>query len=145
MSQSEFPSLAASVVPNNIADEILSTDVVEVDCISDFKENAVLTLAKCKDDTIGELYVPVNFIPVEVYGFIAAWDSANSTTTSQSDGMELDVASVPSLQTMFEPARCLSELGPPKRFYRTFWRSAARRILALTSKGSLKADAESST
>ena len=145
MAQSDFASLAASV-QEKIADEMLITNVVEVDCISKIKENAVLTLAKCKDEkTAEEFYVPVNFIPVEVYAFIAAWDTANSTSTSQSDGMELDGASEPSSQTIFDPPRCLSELGPPKRFYRTFWRSAARRILALSSRGPLKADTESSS
>ena len=29
----------------------------------------------------------------------------------------------------YEPVRLSSSTGPPKRFYRTFWRSVARRVL----------------
>jgi hypothetical protein len=47
-----------------------------------------------------------------------------------SNRMELDA--VPVYQDMFEPSRRLQEFSPPKRFYRTFWRSAASRILALS-------------
>jgi hypothetical protein len=53
--------------------------------------------------------------------------------TSSSDHMELDESSESASQNIFEPVRFLRNVVPPKRFHRTFWRSAAKRILALSS------------
>ena len=77
-------------------------------------------------------YVPVNFIPEEVCAFIAAWDASTLTFSSSSSDTTLGSASVPFSQHDYEPARRQNDFAPPKRFYRTFWRSVSRRILALS-------------
>ena len=43
---------------------------------------------------------------------------------------QMDVGVDPNID--FEPVRLVPGGTPPKRFYRTFWRSAAQRILAKT-------------
>ena len=93
---------------------------------------------KLKDLTIakkeGEIsYVPVNIIPEEVSAFIAAWEVSTLTTMSPSWDMSFDSALVPYSQDRFEPARRLNDFAPPKRFYRRFWSSLSRRILAFSS------------
>ena len=44
----------------------------------------------------------------------------------------MDIASDINQSISFEHVRLTSGAAPPKRFYRTFWRSAARRMLAKT-------------
>ncbi len=64
-------------------------------------------------------------------------DSSETPTTSPTDStdcMELDEVSVaPVSKEIFEPIRRLDCFAPPKRFYRTFWRSMAGRILKSSS------------
>jgi hypothetical protein len=60
-------------------------------------------------------------------------DSSETPTTSPADCMDLDEVSVPVSMEIFEPIRRLDCFAPPKRFYRTFWRSMAGRILELSS------------
>jgi hypothetical protein len=69
---------------------------------------------------------PVSFITEEMYSSNAAWESSEMAIPSY-DCMNMDLAS-----DMFEPHRCLKEFTAPKRFYRTFWRSVSRRMLALS-------------
>jgi hypothetical protein len=64
---------------------------------------------------------------------VAACDSYILTMTRVASYMDLDESVISVSQSMFEPARYLNGNAPPKRFYRTFWRSAAMRILALSS------------
>ena len=39
---------------------------------------------------------------------------------------------------VYEPLRSVTDFRPPKRFYRTFWRSAARRIMELNRLHSIR-------
>ncbi len=71
-------------------------------------------------------------IPDEVCTYNSAYDSV-ILTIQGSDPMDLDAASETVSKNKFEPARCLDDTAPPKRFYRTFWRSVAIRILALSN------------
>ena len=48
------------------------------------------------------------------------------TTVSISTTSE---ASTMSFHEVFEPMRCIPNRTPPKRFYRTFWRSISWRVL----------------
>ena len=89
---------------------------------SSYEAEAHAVLSKNKDQSSREVYVPVNFIRDE-----AAFEAANKMAK-----IPLDVASEPVLKNMYEPVRCLNNPAPPKLFYRTFWRSAARRILELS-------------
>jgi hypothetical protein len=92
-------------------------------------KGAALTLAKKKDETSRAQYVPLNINQDQDdgYGLIEARESMDLTATMISSRME-------QLQNKFEPARRLKDFSPPKRFYRTFWRSTSRRILALSIK-----------
>ena len=84
---------------------------------------------KNDDKASSDVDAPVNFIPKELSEFIAA---PIVTETSLVDRMDLDEIPVPIMDDMFEPLRTLRGFAPPKRFYRTFWRSASRRMLALS-------------
>ena len=42
----------------------------------------------------------------------------------------MDVVSEADQGSIYEPVRLVANAAPPKRFYRTFWRSAARRMLS---------------
>jgi hypothetical protein len=42
-----------------------------------------------------------------------------------------------SSSSVFDPSRAMIHFALPKRFYRTFWRSAAQRMLDLHRKGSI--------
>ena len=94
-------------------------------------------------------YVPVNFIPDEVRAMIKAWELAHlkqlepheapgtiSTDTTHHIAMVTDEMtqdhSTPDVQ---EPRRYITDNTPPKRFYRTFWRSVVRRALARETEG----------
>ena len=62
----------------------------------------------------------------------------NSTTsvyamelvTDSSESAVLQVSSPESMPSFYEPMRPCSTQVPPKRFYRTFWRSISRRMVA---------------
>ncbi len=129
MSQSDFVSLTV-ILQNDLADETLSNTTAKVITSFEFPENAVPTCEHVKNHRAEEVFDSVKF-PVEVNAFLEAWEEADSTKKIPFDFMELDSASFPIAQDMFEPARLIHDFAPPKRFYRAFWRSAARRILEL--------------
>jgi hypothetical protein len=116
MSQSNFANLV--IIPQNeIAVETMTTYTAEVVGSSEITENAVTLFAENKANPNEVVFDSVNLIPVELYDFLAA-----------SDPMELDSIPLPVAQDMFEPARRVHDFAPPRRYYRRFWRSAARRI-----------------
>ena len=84
---------------------------------------------------ISETYVPVNVIPQAVYAMIAAWEQSELNRQDVMDGSgSAAMTSAASLSGTlslndYEPMRICNFEAPPKRFYRTFWRSLARRIL----------------
>ncbi len=83
------------------------------------------------EDISKESYVPVNFISDEVYALIAAWEASSLATSS--DGIDIENASVPLVSASrnnIEPTRHIDDFTPPKRFYRTFWSSISKRIIA---------------
>jgi hypothetical protein len=96
-----------------------------------------------------ELYRPVNFIPDEVYEMIRNWEltyQKQQEATQAIDSMDAEAFNDSrSSESIFEPMRCMSVLQPPKRFYRTFWRSATRRILRLEKEAALQRAAMSSS
>ena len=79
-----------------------------------------------------KVYATVKFIPDGLYQ--TEFAVSVLPTTIPSDCMDIDEVAVPVPQDMYEPARCLKDGAPPKRFYRTFWRSVMRRILASSSR-----------
>ena len=68
-----------------------------------------------------DVYAPVLDLSEEI--FFAAWETSALKRVTSVDPMDLD------LMQAFEPLRPMIDLTPPKRFYRTFWRSAARWIM----------------
>ena len=84
-----------------------------------------------------ETYVPVNYIPEEVYAMIKTWELKHKDRMEVSDSTSQTGAASSSNAPIidnyepidYEPLRICSQSAPPKRFYRTFWRSAARRML----------------
>jgi hypothetical protein len=90
-----------------------------------------------------EMYRPVNFIPDEVYELIRNWERSYSKQKEVASAVVfMDSESFTDSQSrenVFEPMRSvLAFEPPPKRFYRTFWRSATRRILQLEKKKALR-------
>jgi hypothetical protein len=74
-------------------------------------------------------YVPENFIKDEVYAILAAFEKdplQRASVTQENHTMD---TAMEEAYVDFEPRRLLTDSAPPKRFYRTFWRSAARRLL----------------
>ena len=77
-----------------------------------------------------ESYVPVNFIPEEAITMIKEWQQKRAEQKQMSSMNESD-EHVPASLLSQEPLRTCANSAPPKRFYRTFWRSAARRLLQI--------------
>ncbi len=80
----------------------------------------------------------------ELHALIAAWETSTLSTKISSESMDLDLvpeyfsafSEIHHTLHKFEPSRRVTEdasFSPPKRFYRTFWRSVTRRILASSS------------
>ena len=91
----------------------------------------------CKQSTCSGAgdYIPVNFIQDEVLMMLKAWETtqlsrlelqgaSGSTSQDVSTAAQGDTA-----QEAYEPLRYITDGTPPKRFFRTFWRSVARRAL----------------
>jgi hypothetical protein len=129
MAQSDFTSLA---VRYELADEDMHSKRTEVKIISDCKHSALMTFEEVEDKGSKEVYTPFNIIPDELSAFLAACESSTVVIKSLSNCMDFKAAPVPVSQDIFEPTRFLNDFAPPKLFYRTFWRSAARRILKLS-------------
>ena len=58
--------------------------------------------------------------------------TARQTDALEGDSMDLDapVSKITSeLDVVYEPERILPSMAPPRRFYRTFWRSVSVRLL----------------
>jgi hypothetical protein len=114
MSQSEFVSLP---VQCELADSSLDANESAVNVIS-------LNIIRC--------FLPQDSYAMEDdnwHAYVSVSESPTLTVKTHSDCVDLNA--LPVSQTMFEPARCPNDLAPPKRFYRTYWRSSARRILEL--------------
>jgi hypothetical protein len=79
---------------------------------------------------------PVNFISDEVHKLIRTWELAQAHMPQQelnqaTDSMVTDsLSDYQSGESDMQPMLLMSvSEAPPKRFYRSFWRSRARRIL----------------
>ena len=122
MAQSDFACLA---VQYELADESMLVDEADVQCSS------LIYLSQAGKASMEAC--TVNYVTDELIAFLSAYESSNLTMPRSSDQMALDEASTSVSQDILEPARFLNDFAPPKRFHRTFWRSMARRILALSS------------
>jgi hypothetical protein len=86
------------------------------------------------------LFCPVNFIPDEVYEMIRTWEQSYLKHQEIADhavgSMHLEsFNNTRSSGSEIESMRCIpANAPPPKRFYRTFWRSLTRRARAAQRK-----------
>ena len=98
---------------------------------ADFPTNSLITKQSncCEDDD----YVPVNFISDEVRAMIKAWELARQKELELQEAsgatIIMDGHAASQSPEIHEPIRYITDGAPPKRFYRTFWRSIARRVL----------------
>jgi hypothetical protein len=118
MAQFDFTSLSAQY---EAADESMFDVGTETQHTSISKQSN----AQAKKASL-EVFTQVNDVNDVLFTSLLA-------NTSSSDHMELDESSESASQNIFEPVRFLRNVAPPKRFHRTFWRSAAKRILAMSS------------
>ena len=118
LSQSDFDSLA---VPEQTEDPLF--------------DPCPQKSPKLSQKKISGTYVPVNIIPQAVYAMIDAWEQSE---VNRQDVMDVSGSAAMTATASFsgalslndyEPMRICSFEAPPRRFYRTFWRSLARRIL----------------
>ena len=122
MSQSDFATL---VVQNDLAEKSPETESSKAEILGFCKERVDLQHAKSE--------FSATCFSDAMYDFVAACEaSCMSSAYSYEYGMDTNVVSVS--KDIFEPSRRMTDFGPPKLFYRTFWRSASRRILALSSE-----------
>ena len=111
--------------------------------------DAMKTEPACEAD---QTFRPVNFIPVEVYTLIRTWELAQAhqqRKPNQAIDSTMDTDSLSDYQSgesVMQPMLSISvSEAPPKRFYRTFWRSRALRILQVEREKILRRAARSSS
>ena len=119
--------------PHRMAQNSFPSLTLDTQCEADFPTSSLVSepnVCSGEDD-----YVPVNFIPDEVREMIRAWELAQQERLEHEeapDAMSTEDVQVTqdhtSLQVL-EPIRYITDAAPPKRFYRTFWRSVTRRAL----------------
>jgi hypothetical protein len=81
-----------------------------------------------------EIFRPVNFIPAEAYELIRTWELAHQQEHEPIQAMDfIDTDSLSgsqSSESVLQPILLMPEFeAPPKRFYLTFWKSRAKRLL----------------
>ena len=124
MSQSDFATL---VVQDDLAEKSPETESCNAEVLDFSKCQERVDLQHAKSEVLATCFSDA------MYDFVAACEaSCMSSAYSYEYGMDTNVVSVS--QDIFEPSRRMTDFGPPKLFYRTFWRSASRRILALSSE-----------
>jgi hypothetical protein len=99
---------------------------------SSHKNEKVISVKKQKSEM--QLDNQEDFATMDVDGLHAvAADCEQPNVSSENASYSMDIAAASVQQSKFEPCRRIKVFTPPKRFYRTFWRLAAVRIVALAS------------
>ena len=114
MSQSDFATL------------VVQNDLTEKSPESESKCKEMVDLQDAKSEVLATCFSDA------MYDFVAACEASCMSSAYSFKCMDNNAASVS--KEIFEPTRRVTDFGPPKLFYRTFWRSASRRILALSSE-----------
>jgi hypothetical protein len=98
----------------------------------------------CGGDEIGASYIRSTIIPDEVYEMVRNLEL--SCLKQQEISHEIEIMEMKqtchSNGCFYEPMRCISESAPPKRFYRSFWRSLTQRIVQRKTSVALGRDAK---
>ncbi len=117
--QDGFPSLVVPE-PTQIHDEEMGMDVVH----KIFVERPDDVSSKNLGNKIGDA--------VEFWSnadLLSAFTSAAADRSELVSAMDLDQPSSAADQSMYDPIRPVPCFGPPKRYFRTFWISTARRLI----------------
>jgi hypothetical protein len=127
-------------LPSQISFSFLSLpDLLHADCAQDAAmDHDAFSLSestKTHEEAIADpdAYVPVNYICPAVYDLLAA----EAGLGSEAEDMELDMNGnvlQGALDGRHELARSVPSMAPPKRYFRTFWRSITRRLLHRSTK-----------
>ncbi len=93
--------------------------------------NSMKSESTCEAD---QSICPVHFVSDEVYELIRNWE------LTYSKQQEINYVGSMNDVVQYDPMRCMSDFAPPpKRFYRTFWRSVTRRIIQHEMKSARRA------
>ncbi len=89
-----------------------------------------------KVESVQDAYAPVNYISTEVYALLAA---AEASAARRPDSDTLDCvmpggnrhgASLQiTMEGVYDPSYDTHSMPPPKKYYRTFWKSISQRLL----------------
>jgi hypothetical protein len=128
-SQTDFTCLS---VPH-LQFESCQHDATDHDAYSRGGSSSSVKSAEMEQDP----YVPVNYISPEACALLAAAEaSAARCAEAYMDASVVNIiANYPYSRMLCEmdgyrdPQRTLTSMAPPKKFYRTFWRSIAMRLL----------------
>ena len=123
MSQSDFATL---VVQDDLAEKSPETESCKAEVLDFSKCQERVDLQHAKSEVLATCFSDA------MYDFVAACEASCMSSAYSFKCVDTNAASVS--KEIFEPSRRLTDFGPPKLFYRTFWRSASRRILALSSE-----------
>ncbi len=107
--------------------------------VSVSQHNGILVLER---DPPNEFLGPANIVTEEVNIITITLDESRKMDldiltgcldpVGSSSHLAINEALPPDLQNIFEPTRLLNDFGPPKRFFRTFWRSLTRKYCAFS-------------
>jgi hypothetical protein len=102
------------------------------------EEHSLATVSRTEVSCGGvEKYTPENFIPDSVHELIRTWQESHARQ------LEIEALEIADDMSVEPPAATFDHVGydemetepaPPKKFYRTFWKSATRRLLQAKSK-----------
>jgi hypothetical protein len=134
ISQSDFDSLALPI--DLQGDAINSAD-------SNAFVDKISMLEKEEDKALKSSATSKNCNSDELLAFVTEWEqSAETTTEIELLTAEMDTNALPTyfIKSAFEPTRRVVNVVPPKRFYRAFWFSTSRRILARSNNQPFPSD-----
>ncbi len=136
--QCDFSSLGCTAVPD-----------VENSPLSDYHDfmnvkrtesgDSMKSASSCGADV--ETFRPADVIPNDAYELIQNWGlslTGHHEVDSTVDLMDFEqVIDSKVYEALYEPMRIMKSPSPPKRFYRTVWRSLTQRIYQLEKRRNL--------
>ena len=78
-----------------------------------------------------QLYIPVNYIQPEICAMLRSLEFAYCSKNRLHGMASKPICEDQAGSTMYDPLRVVPSNEPPKRFFRTFWRMTARKLLEL--------------
>ncbi len=130
--------LSSTVLPCQVGFSFQSVpDLQSVACTPDAFDQDALSSSASSNSVNPEKsvsYVPDNYICPEAYAFLAAAEVSAARSALDAGFIDIDVdGGLSALDSasdgMYDHDGLLSRMEPPKKFYRTFWKSVSRRLL----------------